>query len=71
MQILNIHHLKFGYAILQIVFLGLSCILLQINLSSMVSGESKERVRSQVHIAVFKKIFSYLESFSYVELFNR
>ena len=37
MQILNIHHVKFGYAILQIVFLGLSCILMQINLSSMVS----------------------------------
>lgn len=66
MQILNIYHLKFGCAILQIVFLGLSCILMQISLSSMVSRESKERVRSQVDIAQFSKKYFHIWKVSVV-----
>lgn len=66
MQILNIHHLKFGCAILQIVFLGLSCVPMQISLSNMVSRESKERVRSQVDVAQFSKKYFHIWKVSVV-----
>lgn len=60
MQIFNIHHLKFDYAILQIAFHSQPCILMQINFSSMVSKESEERIRNQVDVAQFlKNIFIF------------
>lgn len=55
-------------AILQIAFLGQPYIPMQINLSSMVSRESEEKMRSQVDVSQFLKIIFIFGTFQL--LFN-